>query len=748
MNMTKPRKTAKRLAALLLCMLLAGPWAALAEAEASAAPEATVAPEATAAPDAAEATEETHLTVGGTTPMDGTFFNGLWGNNTSDVDVRGLLHAYNLVMWDGEVGQFEVDPSVVSGIVVTEDDAGNRHYTLTLYGDLVYSDGSRVTAKDYAFYWLLNHSPEVEALGGVSSRADYLLGYEEYRRKLAPTEGAGENGLAEGERYEAGVKRLNDGTHACLAGLRLVSEDTLTFIVKAEALPFFYELGLLSCEPYPIGEIAPGVQVKDDGEGCYLANIDENVQEPVFTQELLERTLMDPETGYVLHPRVISGPYNIVSFDGETAEFEKNTYYKGDSEGRKPIIDKITFTRADNDTMIEKLRDGEFDLLNRVTRADVIAQGMQLTRDGGFAMTNYPRTGVGVICFACERPAVSTPAMRQAIAWCMDRDTVVKDYIGNFGMRADGYYGMGQWMMGIIQGSIVPPVEAPENPDDEAAQAAYEATLAEWKALNLDGLTEYTVDLDRAAALLDGEGWILNEDGLREKDGETLSLVMAYPEGSKIGESLQTCLVDNLEKLGVTLTLQPAPMAEVLRRFYKQPLDEEEEVLDIDAEPAPEGEDVIPQRDVDMIFLASNFDVLFDPAAHFTAEEDGTPDWSYTNNGDKQLYDLAVAMRQTDAKDPLEYMRRWIAFEERFNENLPMLPIYTNIYFDFYTDRLQDYPVDKNLAWSTAIVGAQLLKESPQPTPEPTPEPSPEPADGAQTPEDADESDDGLVDIA
>ena len=37
--------------------------------------------------------------------------------------------------------------------------------------------------------------------------------------------------------------------------------------------------------------IAPGCEVRDDGEGAYIANIDETAVEPVFTAELLQSTV-------------------------------------------------------------------------------------------------------------------------------------------------------------------------------------------------------------------------------------------------------------------------------------------------------------------------------------------------------------------------------------------------------------------------------------------------------------------------
>ena len=40
------------------------------------------------------------LVVGNTTHLSGDFFTDMWGNATSDLDVRRFLHGYNLVSWD------------------------------------------------------------------------------------------------------------------------------------------------------------------------------------------------------------------------------------------------------------------------------------------------------------------------------------------------------------------------------------------------------------------------------------------------------------------------------------------------------------------------------------------------------------------------------------------------------------------------------------------------------------------------
>ena len=444
-------------------------------------------------------------------------------------------------------------------------------------------------------------------------------------------------------------------------------------------------MGLLMCNPYPIGSIAPGVTVRDDGRGVYLANEDETVNEPLFTAELLRETILDPETGYMSHPSVVSGPYTLTSWDGETAEFAINPYFKGDAKGHKPSIPTLTFTTADNRTMIGQLRRGEFGLLNKVMREDRIRAGIEAVNNGGLNMRNYPRVGESYISFACERETMSSLAVRQAIAWCMNRDQFTKDYTHNFGLRVDGYYGIGQWMYGIVEGTILPAVNPPEDENDAAAMAKYEETLAAYEALSLDGLTVYTADTEKARALLEADGWELNEDGVREKDGVRLELKMIYPEGNNSNLSFEQNFIPYLQEVGIRLEMEAVPMTELLGRWYKQ------------------GE-----RDADMIYLASNFDIVFDPAVNFLADDDGRPNWGYTRLYDRELYEAALAMRRTEPGDVLTYMQRWIAFQERFNEVLPMLPVYSNIYFDFYIDALQDYMINENMTWGQAIVGATL----------------------------------------
>ena len=592
-----------------------------------------------------------HLTVGNTTDLRGDFFTNMWGNATSDIDVRNILHGYNLIRWDGENGMFTVDPSVVEGIVVTENAAGDRTYTLQLRNDLRYSDGSPITAWDYAFSFLLLMSPQVGEIGAVPMQKEFLIGSEDY----------------------------TSGNTNVLAGVRVTDDATIAITLDNEYLPFFYEMGLLSCNPYPISVIAPGATVRDDGNGVYL--------DRALSAVTLERTINDPVTGYRTHPSVVSGPYTLTSFDGVTAEFTRNPYFHGTAYGEMPLLETLTYTLAHNEDMMDKLSSGEIDLLNKVTNAESINRGMNLIADGTVGMSNYPRSGLCYLVFACEKPTVSSALVRQAIAYCMDRDAVVSDYTGNFGIRADGYYGVGQWMYGLVNGTTAFPVNPPEDPNDLEAQEAYEKELAAWEELSLEALDDYALDTEKAAMLLTSDGWALNADGIREKwvNGErvTLDLTMLYPQGNRIAELLETHLIPNLETVGIRLTLQPVSMAELSEKAYS-----------------------VGNRDADIIFQASNFDMIFDPAVYFEVTNGRPGERSFSGQTDAELYRRALVMRETEPGDVLEYMQKWVSFQERFNQQLPAIPVYSNVYFDFSTDLLHDYDISQNSTWGEASIGS------------------------------------------
>ena len=110
----------KALCIILALILLLPSFSALAED-----PDLTIANEPGA---------DTHLTVANSTKVNGAFFTRQFGNNTSDIDVRNMLHGYSPVVWDTQL-DFIPDPNVVTNITTTSV-RGGTVYTVYLCKDL------------------------------------------------------------------------------------------------------------------------------------------------------------------------------------------------------------------------------------------------------------------------------------------------------------------------------------------------------------------------------------------------------------------------------------------------------------------------------------------------------------------------------------------------------------------------------------------------------------------------------------
>ena len=84
--------------------------------------------------------------------------------------------------------------------------------------------------------------------------------------------------------------------------------------------------------------------------------------------------------------------------------------------------------------------------------------------------------------------------------------------------------------------------------------------------------------------------------------------------------------------------------------------------------------------------------------------------WNNTYSDDEDLWYRAKNMRETEPGDVFEYVSKWVSFQDRYNEVLPTIPIYSNIYFDFYTNKLQNYNIVGHVTWSQAILEAYIGK--------------------------------------
>lgn len=593
--------------------------------------------------------ERARLRAGNPTPMQGKFFTGMWGGTTSDIDVRDLLHGYSPVCYDIGLTKYRFDHSVIQDAAIMDDEEGNRTYMLVFYDDLKWSSGEPITAWDYAFSILFCMDPAIAETGGTPMDASWICGAEEYLSRKSAT----------------------------LSGVRVITDQILQIQAKAEALPYFYELSRLAIRPYPAAAIAPGIMVKDDGEGIRLSDR--------ITAEMIRDTVLDAETGYLSHPTIVSGPYKLTEYSAGTAKLTINPYYKGTEEGILPRIGELEYTLAKNEDMIGKLMEGEFGLLNKVTLSRSIQDGIRGRSETEYAITadNYARVGLTMIRFTEGSPLVQEPEVRKAIALCFDRKEFTENYTGPYGLVVDGMYGLGQWMYQLGAGLINAPVDE-SLPEKEAAEKA-----KAYGALTLDGLTKYSLDTTAAAAMLDQAGWKKNEAGIRSKEtGGTrreLRLTIGIPENEEARKGLETSFICHLEEAGIAAEIKTMTMAEIGAAYR--------------------GE----TETTDMIYLGEDFSILIDPAIlkPTTAEAEKAEKGSLPAVKN-ELYGMAREMVKTEPDDIPGFMRKWIALQERITETLPLIPVYSNVYFDFFSREVHNYRIPEAVTWGAAIVESYI----------------------------------------
>ena len=110
------------------------------------------------------------ITIPTTSAMDSNFELDAYGGG-SDGYTEDLIHTYTLAVTDRE-GQLKINPVVVKKMKTEMNEDGSKTYTITLWDDLKFNDGSQITAKNFIAYPLLFSSPIGIASGAYGTAGD------------------------------------------------------------------------------------------------------------------------------------------------------------------------------------------------------------------------------------------------------------------------------------------------------------------------------------------------------------------------------------------------------------------------------------------------------------------------------------------------------------------------------------------------------------------------------------------------
>lgn len=571
------------------------------------------------------------LVIGTDTDLESDFYDASYNNSATNYKLYDLLHGLGTVVSDKE-GAYVYDPTVVKSHEEKENEDGTKTYTVTINDGLVWSDGTPITAKDYVFQLLLESSDEMNQVDGYPSQAGYsLVGYDDYFAGKTDT----------------------------FAGVHLVDEMTYSVTVKAEELPYHYDITYASAMPRPMHVIAPDCDVEETENGATITGD--------FTAELLQKTINDPDTGYRYNPKVTCGPYLFDSYDiaSRQGTIVVNPKYAGDYRGVKPVIEKIIIKTVKSDTMMNELASGSVDLLFQSSGADTINAGLDLVDEGKAQKNTFFRNGYGKIQFDCSQFPTDSQNVRQAIAYCLDRNEFARQYSGGYAAVVHSYYGLAQW-------------EYQESKD--------------WIDQNLE---TYEKNIDEAKKLLEADGWNKNKDGsaysgtgtrYKEVDGELKPLVIewANTDANPVSELLATMLPEAMAEAGMELKATTMDFPTLQNAITHS------------------GDKIY-----NMYNLATGFALASSPWYYYSTD----PVWmqgGYNSNwiADEELEAAAEALKPIAYEDNDAWLPAWQNFIKVWNEKLPDVPLYSDEYFDFYSTKLKGWESTSVWEWSRAVLDA------------------------------------------
>lgn len=640
------------------------------------------------------------IIFGSGTEISGDWANGaIWTNNAVDNMIRQLMNAYPTVTTD-QGGAFVINESVTESLdsVVNED--GTKTFTIKIFEDLVFNDGSPISAKHFIAHPLLFSHPTLLAMGSKDNSYTYYDGGDLYKNNglvmpelpEAPEGETEEEAAVREEEISKIQEEFNASVTASIAegnapflGFRLLDEYTFQATVVEKYIPYYYDLSYASFGPMSIAMwLGEDYDIKDDGEGAY------------FVGDMTAEALKDKieHARFLSEGRITAGPYNLVSYDvgAKQAVLEVNPLFKGNFEGQKPHVEKIIIVRAEKATQFDALETGSINLIQGLTGGTDVNTALDIVEKGGFSTVNYDRNGYGKITFQSDFGPTQFKNVRYAIAHLLDRPEFASTFTGGYGSLVHGPYGIAMWMY--------------QDAEEE---------------LN-EKLNTYPYDLQKATDLLVEAGFVLNAEGADWTEGVRYKKVTAEEAGTyehnitlDDGTILMPLIInwcsttDNpVSELLVTM-LQNNPDVADAGMEIRQDVMEFAQLLLWMYRDKSQGEQYgVPKYG--MFNLATNFTTIYDQSFNFTLEPDRlAAGYNVTFLLDEQLDKLSMDMVYgVESDDPETFLKIWVEFIDLWNDLLPELPLYSNIYYTIFADKLKNYTENPIWGFQQAIVYAHI----------------------------------------
>lgn len=227
------------------------------------------------------------------------------------------------------------------------------------------------------------------------------------------------------------------------------------------------------------------------------------------------------------------GPWKIEKWTrGTSVTLVPNENYWGE----KPHLDKVTFLfLPDTTAAFQALKSGQVSVLAPTPQLDALTQ-IDAGLPGIRSQVDARSGNLEAIWLNNSVAPFDSVAVRQALAYSIDRDAIVKRLFGSLGIDK-------------AQQSFNSPMVAPFASDD---------------------FSQYTLDLDKVDELMTGDGWKKDGDGVWAKGGETATFSIKTLAGNKRRDLTVQVLQSQLADAGFDMTIDQVTPADLFGTIAPQ----------------------------------------------------------------------------------------------------------------------------------------------------------------------------------
>ena len=617
------------------------------------------------------------VVIGTSTEASGDWAYSAFVRNPNATDKAVMTLTDDMTTVDSDQhGDYGINKTVVKSYERIEEENGNVTYKFVINDGLKFNNGEAVTAQNFVAWTMFVTSPAGKEMGVVSATYNMLPGGLAYR----------------------------NGETNVLSAVRLYDEKTFSITIaktgedgETSYLPYYYDITYAAMQAvnltYWFGE---GWSVKDDGEGVYFVNADGKE----FTAETVGETV--EAARFATGNRVTAGPYNLVSFDQSSREIvlEVNENYNGNFEGQKPGIQKLVIVKTSEDTVMDMITTGQIQIYSQIADGSEVNAVMDLIEAGTInsSTSQYDRAGYGYFGFACDLGPTQFTEFRQAIAYLLDRVEFAQTFCKGWGSVVHGPYCTAFTMTAKTD------IEKKINHYDYNPEKAVELLKQAGFVYNADG-SDY----------VDGSGEVRYAKVTEEQakyyesfnkvlaDGTILmpaTVNWASSEGNAVSALLSTMLAnsDATKAAGVSIVKTEMTFPSLLSYMYRQETN------------GAVGDFTVPTYN--MFNLATGYNGgVYDESYNWTTDPE------YIEQGmnvqhlyDKELDKLSMDMVYgVEPGDEATYLSLWEKYIIRWNELLPMVPLYSNVYVSVYPNTIDNYAEDSFWGFERAILYANWV---------------------------------------